>query len=175
MTLNEALSAKYEELNLRRPNDVARLFQGVQTEIKSPHNPTYNCLAWTIGEKAKWWDEDRWWPPRSTPGPTVRHLVAAYVALEFEECGRDDSVEPGFEKVAIFAIGENWTHGCKQHYDGRWWSKLGEEEDTLHTLEEAEQVPIYGKLAIILRRPQNSSDSSVGCAGWLRRAGRSSP
>lgn len=169
MTLNEALSLHYEKLNLRRPDDVARLFQGAQTEIKSPHNPTYNCLAWTIGEKAKWWDVDRWWPPGSVPGPNVRHLIDAYVALRFEECGFDDSVEPGYDKVAIFAIGDDWTHGCRQHHDGKWWSKLGEEEDTLHTLKEAEQIPIYGKVAVILKRPRNPSAPS-GCASALRRA-----
>lgn len=61
-------------------------------------------------------------------------------------------MEPGFEKVAVFAISEDIpAHVARQLPNGRWTSKLGQLEDIeheLHALEGAE----YGRVVQVLRR-----------------------
>ena len=46
----------------------------------------------------------------------------------------DESLEPGFEKVALYALGGVPKHAARQLSSGRWSSKLGDLEDVEHTL-----------------------------------------
>lgn len=50
----------------------------------------------------------------------------------------DGTVEPGFEKIALFADRDNYfTHVACQNPDGSWSSKLGDGHDITHgTLDE---------------------------------------
>ena len=72
----------------------------------------------------------------------------------------DGTLEPGFEKVAIYADSSGTpTHVACQLADGRWSSKLGDWEDIIHALEgltgtprEPEGYP-YSSVVQFLRRP----------------------
>ena len=73
--------------------------------------------------------------------------MAAFAVLGYEEC-EGDSLEEGYEKVALFArnvIGVlEPTHAARQLRDGQWTSKLGPQEDIEHTRAEDVAGPCYG-------------------------------
>jgi hypothetical protein len=76
--------------------------------------------------------------------------------IGYIEC-EDGSLEPGFEKIAIYAVQETGggltpTHAAKQLADGRWTSKLGPYEDIEHTLLENVNCPTYGAAVAYLKR-----------------------
>jgi len=62
-------------------------------------------------------------------------------------------MEVGFEKVALFADAQGLPlHAARQLSDGRWTSKLGEQEDIEHALRDLEGVA-YGNVALVMKRP----------------------
>jgi hypothetical protein len=62
-------------------------------------------------------------------------------------------LEPGLEKIAIFAKGGRPTHAARQLGSGRWTSKLGRAEDIEHDLR-ALEGEAYGAVAFFLQRPR---------------------
>lgn len=115
----------------------------------------YNCIAWAASNDHKWWWPDpmggSYWPPDLPRDETVQILVRLYENLGFREC-RSDSLEPGVDRVAIFALDEHRpTHAARQLPDGRWTSKLGVLEDVAHELRDLEG-PRYGSVSRIMRR-----------------------
>lgn len=131
---------------------VAEILPGVTVEITSPYDKRYNCAAWAIGDKGHFWDQLNWWPPIAEFGERIDDLAATYAHFKFSPCGLDDTLDPGYDKIAIFGEGGEWKHVCKQCEDGRWWSKLGRSEDVKHALRDVEAQPDYGVLSLILRR-----------------------
>ena len=124
--------------------------------ITSPTSWEYNCIAWAAGKQAQWW-----WPyqhpayywPESVPRElSVDRFVQAFASVGFEPCEHDD-LEPGFEKVAIYAINGKPTHAARQLPDGQWTSKLGKNIDITHSLRGLEGS-IYGQVAAYLKRPR---------------------
>ena len=64
-----------------------------------------------------------------------------------------DSLESGFEKIALFVDPSGMpTHAARQLTDGRWTSKLGASVDIEHSLRDLEGDQ-YGRVALVLRRP----------------------
>ncbi|HZV03650.1 MAG TPA: hypothetical protein VE999_01040 [Gemmataceae bacterium] len=126
-------------------------------QITSPANPDYNCMAWAVGDIGKWWwpgpDEKReYWPPDILREPTQNAFEAAFARFGYERCMEED-VEPGFEKIALFADASGKpTHVARQLATGRWTSKLGRMEDIEHVLRDLEGV-VYGSVVLILKRP----------------------
>ena len=129
-----------------------------QTEYKitSPRTYDYNCIAWAVEE------DDRWWSPTSDEyywlegAPTEWNLTAViqtFGMLGYEPCQNAD-LEPGFQKVAVFAkaSGEP-THAARQLPNGGWTSKLGDWEDIEHELEGIEGEKMYGAVRQIMKRP----------------------
>jgi len=84
---------------------------------------------------------------------TVEAFVAAYGAIGYTRAS-DASFEVGSEKIAIYADEfARPRHAARQTRNGRWLSKLGKEADILHkTLHDLEDG-LYGRVAVILRRP----------------------
>jgi hypothetical protein len=135
-------------------------FPGLRTtpyRVTSPAEPAYNCIAWAAGATTDWWwpiDDVRksFWPsgvPRET---TLDAFTAAFRSLGYI-AGADDGLEPGFEKVALFADRAAVpTHAARQLPNGRWTSKLGQAEDIEHGLR-ALEGDIYGSVVAIFRRP----------------------
>jgi hypothetical protein len=61
-------------------------------------------------------------------------------------------VEPGYEKVALYALAGLPKHAARQLPGGRWTSKLGPLEDVEHALEGLIGT-WYGNVVQILKRP----------------------
>ena len=73
-------------------------------------------------------------------------------SLGFVPCA-DESLEPGFQKVALFADPAGMpTHAARQLASGHWTSKLGQAEDIEHELR-ALKGEIYGAATLFLKRP----------------------
>jgi hypothetical protein len=47
----------------------------------------------------------------------------------------DGSLEPGYEKIALYAIGPAVKNVARQLPEGKWTSKLGKDFDLEHTLD----------------------------------------
>ena len=123
-------------------------------EVTSPETPRYNCIAWAAGDERRWWWPDpdgvAYWPVAAPREETIGAFAAAYGTLGYSPCA-DASIEPGHEKIAVYALGGPPTHAARQLSDGRWSSKLGSSVDIAHSLE-ALNGPLYGAAGLFLRR-----------------------
>jgi hypothetical protein len=133
-------------------------------EIKSPQTPSYNCIAWAVGETDRWWEPSTnpayYWPQEAPCDDKVESLVQALGTCRFEVC-EDSSHEQGFEKIAIFGDDDGaFSHAARQTPDGKWTSKVGPFQDIVHkTLEALEgPEPAYGKVVLVMRRPASTPD-----------------
>ncbi len=127
-------------------------------QITSLSNTRYNCVAWAAGEQSL-----NWWPtkadglglfsywPISIKAATIANFCKAFGALGYELCGQTD-LEPGHEKVAVYADGNYPTHMARQLPDGKWTSKLGKGVDITHDSLELLEGDEYGKVAAVLKR-----------------------
>jgi hypothetical protein len=63
------------------------------------------------------------------------------------------SLEPGFEKVALYAFNFlAYTHAARQIPNGKWTSKLGKMQDIEHDTPEDVAEGVYGEVARIMKR-----------------------
>jgi hypothetical protein len=94
----------------------------------SPRTSRYNCIAYAAGDEHRWWWPDPdgiyYWPHGVQRSEHLAAFQRAFETLGYT-LASDGSVEPGYEKVAIFALGTKPTHAAKQLPNGRWSSKLG--------------------------------------------------
>jgi hypothetical protein len=127
--------------------------------ISSPATFVYNCIAWAAGFNDDWWWPDPMgvstWPKSARREETVAAFEEAFQSLGYVS-GSDNSLEPGFEKVAIYALNGAPKHAARQLPSGRWTSKLGELEDVEHALDGLNGV-WYGTVVSILKRSRTSS------------------
>src|SRR5262249_38721988 len=86
---------------------------------------------------------------------------------------QDGSLEPVYEKVALFADDlDHPTHVARQLPSGRWTSKLGRAEDIEHDLHELEGA-LYG--GVVLRTQRRPDAVHGGCpSGAAKSKQRSS-
>lgn len=115
----------------------------------------FNCLAFALDDESNWWEppkqSGRYWPPGFSDDitiPTVEAIIRCHgftVEIALNETPETDA-------IAIYGIGNEWTHFAKFVKDG-WHSKLGTGHDVigfdLHDLE----TPMYGNVLKVLRRP----------------------
>jgi hypothetical protein len=135
-------------------------FPGLLTtsfQVTSPAVRDYNCIRWAAGDAKRWWwpDVDQendavFWPPDIPVEETLSAFLAAFATLGYGPCSGEE-VEPGFEKLALFANNGEPTHAARQLPNGRWTSKLGFLEDIEHELH-ALTGETYGYVAIVLKR-----------------------
>lgn len=136
------------------------LFPGLRTapfRVTSSADHNYNCIAWAAHDARHWW----WpvgdappivWPPTAARELTLDAFAAAFRTLGYVG-GADESLEPGWEKVALFADPAGApTHAARQLTSGQWSSKLGQAEDIEHELR-ALEGEVYGTVALIVKRP----------------------
>jgi len=123
--------------------------------VTSPATGDYNCIAWAAGVTDTWWWPDPMgvsaWPATAPCEETVAAFVEAFRSLGYAPCP-DDTLEAGYEKVALYALAGVPKHAARQLPSGSWTSKLGELEDIEHTLDGLVGV-WYGALVQILKRP----------------------
>ncbi len=121
-------------------------------ETGHPSNPgSYNCIAWAASDTHHgfWWPgPDTHWPFRLEREENISCFVKAFRRLGYRECS-NSRLEFGYEKVALYSIGDEPKHMARQLADGTWTSKLGGLEDIRHfTLDAVESfgpAPIYGE------------------------------
>ncbi len=132
-------------------------FPRLQAEGFKPTSPAtveYNCIAWAAGDASKFWWPDEFgllhWPEKIAREETIGAMQELFESLDYAKCD-DDSLEPEFEKVAIFALLGLPTHAARQLANGDWTSKLGESIDISHTLRGL-GGGIYGDPVLFLKR-----------------------
>jgi len=122
--------------------------------ITSASDIQYNCIAWAAGDQDRWWWPDQndqyYWPSTVSREETIAAFVQAYETVGFIRCS-DDALEPGFEKVALYALEGEPKHAARQLNNGLWSSKLGGSVDIEHTLEGL-VGPLYGVVVQLLKR-----------------------
>ena len=124
-------------------------------QVTRPRTDAYNCIAWASGDTARWWwpdDPKGHWPNGVARLETLQTFREAFATLGYVACPGYE-LEPGFEKIALFADRAGTpTHAARQLPNGSWTSKLGLPEDIEHALHDLEGSP-YGSIAEIMRRP----------------------
>lgn len=116
----------------------------------------YNCVAWAASDNTRWWqNEPGFYWPVADRRPQVDSLMAAFRQLGYEDCGDDGSLEPGYEKVAVYAESGLWTHASRQLPEGRWTSKLGPDEDIEHAAPEDLVGTPYGDIHGFMKRTRS--------------------
>ncbi len=100
----------------------------------------------------------RYWPT-ATPCEEfgIGVLEQVFRALGYEDCGNDDSFEPGFQKVAIYGNALFYSHAAIQKNNGTRSSKLGKAEDIDHASPEDVAGGVYGEVVGILKRRAGGS------------------
>src|SRR3989442_11379407 len=93
----------------------------------------YNCIAWVAGVTDAWWwpVPGRYWPADVPREETLAAFLAAFAALGYAPCPTAD-LEPGIEKIALYAVEDTPTHAARQLPTGWWTSKLGPSIDIDH-------------------------------------------
>lgn len=106
----------------------------------------------------KWWwpstgrTSRSYWPSGVRKEVTLAAFIEAFQVLAYDTCD-DGSLEPGYQKIAIFAdVSGKPTHAARQLSDGSWTSKLGELEDIVHVAVEDVNGPAYGAPVQFMRR-----------------------
>ena len=135
--------------------DFPRLHQSGFVET-SPADRTYNCIAFAAGRSDAWWEPvaapGYYWPPSVQSDESVDALTRLFETLGYEQC-MDGRYEPGYDRVAIYANGTEYSHAALQVREEWWVSKLGKSIDIQHKLG-ALEGGIYGHVARFLRRPR---------------------
>jgi hypothetical protein len=122
-------------------------------QVTSPADWRYNCIAWAAGDQSvAWWPGKFYWPQNASCEETLAAFVQAFQTLGYALCS-EGALEEGFEKVAIYAMGDAPKHAARQLANGRWSSKLGQEVDIEHVLEGV-AGPLYGIPVCFLKRPR---------------------
>lgn len=139
--------------------DLAQAFPaltpGLFSQTSAPSND-YNCIAWAARDDLNWWeplDGAGYFWPRGLPwayDPEI--LVAVYCKFGYQDCQGNATLEAGFEKVAVFRSGAEYTHAARQLPNGHWTSKLGIHQDIEHHTLDAIAGGDYGDLFAILKR-----------------------
>ena len=140
-------------------NGIEDLFPGLvgkDYQFTSPADEVYNCIAWAAGNSQDWWWPDArgrdYWPEGVPRVETVAAFIQAFACIDFVPCD-NESYEPGFEKIALFATTRGQPkHAARQLVNGLWTSKLGRLEDIEHALHDLEGEE-YGSVVQILKRP----------------------
>jgi hypothetical protein len=121
--------------------------------ITSPADVNYNCIGWSAGDTERWWQPGIYWPVETSLDEYgIGALEAAFIALGYEECS-GESLDSGFEKVALYGSGFVYTHAARQLPSGKWTSKLGKAEDIEHDTPDDVAGGLYGEVAQFMRRP----------------------
>jgi len=127
---------------------------GDEPKSIGPADPTFNCVAWAVGDVSRWWwpHEGRYWPDELPREETLDAIIAALATAGYTNCLTSD-VEPGIQKVAVYAKAGIPTHVARQHPDGRWSSKLGGDVLIGHATPHGVEGPVYGDVVCYLARP----------------------
>jgi hypothetical protein len=126
----------------------------------------YNCIAHAAGDNQHWWwpvppgVQEVVWPAGVAREEPLSAFRDAFASLGYVECSGVD-LEPGFEKIALFANDHGVPlHAARQRREGPWTSKLGELEDIDHALRDLEGAE-YGSVVLVLKRPVPAGEAQA--------------
>src|SRR5690348_3208536 len=90
--------------------------------ITSPATWEYNCVAWAAGVTDAWWWPlpGRYWPASVPREETVGAFLALFATLGYQVTAKAD-LEPGLEKIALYAREATPMHVARQ-LAGGWWT-----------------------------------------------------
>jgi hypothetical protein len=149
-------------------------------EPTSSKDAYYNCIAWAASDiNIPWWPTPpsvvgAFWPDGAPREATLAAFMKAYATLRYKDCGRNGSLEKGYEKIAIY-VGRDGkpTHAARQLYSGVWTSKLGPYKDIQHTSPHALEIASgspphsneYGTVARYMKRKRRTGDLCLRLPG----------
>ena len=148
---------------------IERTFPGLRGrgyQVTSPPDDRYNCIAWAAGDTTDWWWPDEadnpdsaHWPPGVPRMQTLEAFREAFATLGYGVCDHDQ-LEPGYEKVALFALAAVPKHAARQLPNGRWTSKLGPMEDIEHALHDLTGM-VYGSVVLVMKRSVRMAEGEM--------------
>jgi hypothetical protein len=125
-------------------------------EVSSPHDPKYNCIAYAVGDVNRFSYDAKvkgyYWPPGEPSADTLEGWIKVF-SIHGNREADDDTLEPSYEKIAIYAGNEAPEHVVRQRASGLWISKMGRGCDIDHVTLAALEGDAYGKVVKIMRRP----------------------
>ena len=138
------------------PNLGAYECHSPRTPIGGP-DPRYNCWAFAAGENLKRWEPDPsgqyYWPQGVPRNYSIAAFSGTYQTVGYEPCA-DGVLTQGVEKIVLYALASGRvTHAARQISDGRWISKLGDEEDISHQFPNSLVSVCYGYPVLFMSRP----------------------
>jgi hypothetical protein len=85
-------------------------------QVTSAADIRYNCIAWAAGQTNAW----RWpdvmgqghWPEQAPRVETIAAFIRAFETMGYSPCDSNE-LEPGFEKVALYAREGRPTHAAR--------------------------------------------------------------
>jgi hypothetical protein len=114
------------------------------------------------------------WPLSCPKDETVESFICAYKLLGFVECAKDEDgrLEDAYEKIALYAkpittrAGKKIlepTHAAIQSpsRNGKWRSKMGEDEDIEHDDLNAVAGGLYGELIMFMKRTLTAKKAAI--------------
>ena len=128
-------------------------------EITSDCTPAYNCIGWALGMNDVWiglyhpsnfaWS---WWPEGVACNEKTESLVALFEYFGFAQSD-NASPEEGYDKVALYADEEGWTHAARIIAKNVLHSKIGTAWDIHHSGGHLFDSTEYGKIFAYMKRP----------------------
>ena len=139
----------------RRLEEIFTNLAGSSYEISGQASKEYNCIAWVMRISTQNWDcndPDGYWPPSILRDDSIMTIMQLFASQGFSLC-EDDTPEPGYEKIALYAFVGRFTHAARQLEDGHWTSKLGKGPTITHNSPANLTGGFYGNVHCIMRRP----------------------
>src|ERR1035437_4994263 len=144
--------------NIMRDLELEEDCPGLMTtpyEIRSAKDPRYNCVSFAVGDLAHYWYDAKvrgyYWPPGTPSADTLDGWLKVFSDHGYRET-EDATLEPEYEKVAIYATPEAPEHAARQKASGVWTSKMGKGHDIEHPTLVALVGAIMGKVVKIMKR-----------------------
>ena len=127
-------------------------------EILEPLSQRYNCVAYAAGDISQWWWPDRinYWPPWATRDNRMESLKEVFAGLGYEQCN-GDSLEDGYQKVALYELQGRFQHIVAQTLNGLWRSKMGQGPVMEHRNPESLSGGMYGTPTVFMRRASSNA------------------
>lgn len=127
--------------------------------ITSDSTPAYNCIGWALGMNDVWvglyhptnyaWT---WWPESVPCNENRDSLISLFEYFGFSKCA-DSTIEADYDKVALYADEEGWTHAARVIGDNIFHSKIGTAWDIHHSGGNTFDNTEYGSIYAYMKRP----------------------
>ena len=114
----------------------------------------YNCIAWAFKDSGRhWWPNKKrsHWSLKTLPNQSTMEAFEAWFSADGWVATSHREVEPGYEKIALYALRGVPTHAARLLENGAWTSKLGSNIDISHEFAELEG-PCYGQVVKVYRK-----------------------